>query len=440
MTFIFVVTLTTTQSLLFLALCAWLVWSGRPEWVLGIYLSMATWTRSVMIFGVVHTWVLLATLLCAATVFWVRHGLRFRLPGRDRWIIAWLAVWTAWMLLLIALFQPADTMPILRGWLLYTLIPVCFVPLFGYELRGIRGLAVSFLATSVVSGWVALAVLDIPLEYLLYDPTLQSFGVLRLNIENYHFIGAGFGIALILAAGLLVASRSRFSQLLILLASGWCAYFLVLTGSKQSIFFGAAVVVLLTVWVSIRRGLGNWQMLLATSLLVGVGLWLYQLAPSLVLRSQDTTLSAVLDASIAERLTLWGEGFDIFLESPLWGSGFTQAGVAHNLVISTLADQGLVGFGFLVGALVFLVRQGWRVVRDPIGDERTIWRMVLVCLALFGLLHVQVSGAAYSSWEVFWGGALLWILRSAPTAAARRVKVVARTALPTAQAESRIAL
>jgi O-antigen ligase len=183
--------------------------------------------------------------------------------------------------------------------------------------------------------------------------------------------------------------------------------------------------------VSIRRGLRNWQMLLATSLLVAAGLLLYQQAPSLLLRSEDATLSEVINASLAERMQLWGQGLDNFWQSPLWGVGFTSARTAHNLIISTLADQGLVGLMFFLGALVFLARQSNRIVSNPITDERTIWRMVLVCLVLFGLVRGQVSGAVYSCWELFWAGAFLWMLRSPAIGAVSRVRVVTpRTATP----------
>lgn len=430
MTPINTVTLTALQSVLFLGLCAWLIWRGWPEGVLSIYLSMATWTRSVMIFGVVHTWVLLAALLCAGAVsvlrrglhlrhsqhlrhgMLMRRGLRLRLPSHDRWIIGWLGIWTAWMLALIVFYRPDNTMPILRSWLLNTLVPLPFILMFADDLRRIKIFAVVFLATAVVGGWFDLSVLEIPLAYLRYDPTLQAFGVLRLGVENYHFIGIGFAIALIMAAGLLVTSKSIYARFLIVLASAWCAYFLMLSGSKQSIFFGAVAVLLVAAWVSKRRGGRSWQLLLAVSVPMVLGVMLYQESPYLMLRSNTVTLSDVFSSSFAERVQLWGEGLDIFWQSPVWGEGFSKAVISHNLFVGTLADQGLVGFVFLVGILAFLARQIRGIGRSPLSDERTVWRILFICLVVFSLLRGQTSSAIYSSWELFWAGAFLWRLRS----------------------------
>jgi O-antigen ligase len=178
-------------------------------------------------------------------------------------------------------------------------------------------------------------------------------------------------------------------------------------------------------------------MLLVTSVLVVVGLLLYRLAPSLLSRSSNTTLSQVIASALAERIGLWGEGLDIFLSSPLWGVGFSQAATSHNLFISTLADQGLVGFVFLVGLFVFLIRQMIGIGRGLMSDERTVWRMAFVCLVIFCFLHITVSGAVYSSWEFFWGGAFLWLLRPLPAKVPlRRIGHGALRSAPPAAQES----
>lgn len=61
----------------------------------------------------------------------------------------------------------------------------------------------------------------------------------------------------------------------------------------------------------------------------------------------------------ADRLALWGDGFRLFMQSPLFGVGYLNFAkqdfghTAHNSFVVCLAELGILGYSFWVGLLVF---------------------------------------------------------------------------------------
>ncbi len=110
---------------------------------------------------------------------------------------------------------------------------------------------------------------------------------------------------------------------------------------------------------------------------------------------------------MSDRSSLWIGGWQAFLETPIWGTGFTYP-YTHNMFIGSLAEQGLVGTAFLLGYFYFLARQSQVVFNGRGDDSRAIWRMTFFGIIVFGMTHGLASGSPISVRHLYWAGAMLW--------------------------------
>ncbi|MCG8347249.1 MAG: O-antigen ligase family protein [Chloroflexales bacterium] len=398
------------ETVLVLALCAYIVWTGRSYLAVGIYLSMTLWTRIVFVGPVVHTYVLLGTMYAAALVDLYRQKKIPVLPPRYRGIVLWMVLWWTWILLLILLFQPTDQRSILRSLILYLMAPLPIILTFGHDLRRIKGFTLAYVATTLVGGWQALQMLNIPLSYLPGDPALTQRGVVTLGIPNYHWVGYMFAIALILTITLYLSSRRNMLKLVLLIATATCcAYFLLLAGSRQSVNGAVAVSLLLLAWAILRKGVPKLRVMLLAGIVGFVSISLYLTAPQLIVRENETGLFDAINI-LSDRGNLWRIGWENYLSSPIWGTGFKYTKFSHNIFISTLADQGIVGIVFFAGFLLFMIWQTRGIFTNNGPGEYAIWRIGFLGIVLFGLIHGQASGTVFSTWHLFWATAFLWWL------------------------------
>jgi O-antigen ligase len=127
------------------------------------------------------------------------------------------------------------------------------------------------------------------------------------------------------------------------------------------------------------------------------------------LRDDNTSYTSTLDAA-GNRGWLWEIGWVNFLASPIWGWGFEKNVYSHNLFIGALADQGIVGFIFLLGVIVFFIRRSRGVWSGRGPANVAIWRAMFVCIGIFGLSHGLVSSDVFSEWHLYWSAAFLWWL------------------------------
>jgi hypothetical protein len=408
---------------LMLALFALAVWRGRPEWLMGAYLSTTLWTRTVMFGPVAHTWVLLAALGAAGVVYLTRDRkvalepslLRQRdfglLPAHDRWIVPWMALWWGWMLLVLWQFDAYSKITYLRPLLLNIIAPLLVFWLFAGDARRLRGFAAAYVATTLVGCWQALKAIGLPISYPLSDPALSASGVIRLGLVNYHYFSHMLAIALILAVSLFLQAKRLGLSLLALGSAAMLAYFLLLVGARQSMVGVAIALALSLVWALRRSGLAAARASAVTFVTLAVGLLLYQIAPDLIVRGDEAGIEESFNV-FAGRGDLWERGFQIFLTSPLWGRGFEESLWAHNLFIGTLADQGVIGMVFFLGFLFFVAHQSrglWKT--GPITDL-AIWRLAFLMIVLFALIHGQASGNTAITAHLYWPAIVLWFLRA----------------------------
>jgi len=255
----------------------------------------------------------------------------------------------------------------------------------------------------------------------MQNPTLGGWGAARLGIVNYHWWGIGYAISTILSVALVATEKKPLPRLLYTCGGLISAWLLMLSRSRQSILGTGMVLALFFLWLISKKvaSARRYLLVLAGALAIGVS-WLYRTSPDLLLRAYDAThvvsLTANLEASAGVRTGLWAFGWRVFLESPVWGAGFVHTVMPHNFLVGTLSDQGLMGFAFLVGFLLFLLRQAHSTIATNERSELSIWRMAWLCIASFAVIRGQASGAVYSLWDLYWAAAILWASHSAASA------------------------
>ena len=116
------------------------------------------------------------------------------------------------------------------------------------------------------------------------------------------------------------------------------------------------------------------------------------------------------------RPEIWAEMWVVFSASPIFGSGLDYN--AHNLFLGTLVTQGLVGFVFLCGWMVFALQ----VLRDSyrVRVDRTIqeWQWSMLLITGMAVLSGQISGDSTSLWHLFWPVVIAWNLQSVTSVSA----------------------
>lgn len=160
------------------------------------------------------------------------------------------------------------------------------------------------------------------------------------------------------------------------------------TGSRGGMLsFGTVLCVVLLSRITVARedrNSGRWRSFTAAiggvgilAVIVGIVLFLGGNDP--LLRGTGVVQNGIGDVSNG-RFHFWSVAIKIFLEHPIFGSGFdtfqfaftkfdTWSGFfrveqAHNDYLQTLSDAGLVGLACVIAFIFLLFRQGLRIVRD----------------------------------------------------------------------------
>ncbi|NNJ09085.1 O-antigen ligase family protein [Chloroflexales bacterium ZM16-3] len=393
---------------LYLGMCAYAILKGRPEISVAMFLSIAGWTRNVMLGPIVQNYLLLATTYAAVLVRFYHRPKEIGewLPRHNRAIILWMLLWWIWMAVLLQEFHPPKLANLRPQLYVFLIAPLSALLTFAKSLDRLKIFAVTYIITTIIGGYAALAALKIPLSALIFDPTLGGYPASHLRIANYHLFAYNFAIALIMIVGMLAQTRGLLWLIGLLGAAAYCAQFLLLAGSRQSIGGALFVVLLFAIWGLFHPSSSKPRLLLLLSTILGVGIPIYLLAPNLVVRSGESGLFEAFDL-VGDRSHLWISGWEAFIESPMWGTGFVYP-YSHNMFVSVLAEQGVVGAVFMLGYFYFLLLQSQVVFNGRGEDERAIWRMTFFGIIVFGMAHGLASGSPVSVRHLYWAGALLW--------------------------------
>jgi O-antigen ligase len=406
---IYEINLSTTQMALIALLCAYIVCAGRPEWAVAIYLAAGLWGRVLMFGPYAHIWVFIPTMGLSAIVYLVKKRSLNVLPNKGRWIIVWMVIWWCWMGLLTEFLGQTDVrITVYRSLCLYIIAPLPIILTFGDEIARIRGFALAFIITAICGGLVSFGLYGQSMEHGVLNATMFDTNSYLL-IGNYHLYGYAAGISLILSVISFVNGRNKSIKLFYLVLACCSAFMLILSGSRQSVAGALIVLLFFTTWAFLRNIKYSRQLVIILGFVMIIIVGILLMKPYIL--GRDRSLSSSAEHSLSDRAYRWGEGFDLFIDSPIYGSGYKILNVSHNIFVGLLAEQGLIGVVFLTGFLIFFIKITCGIWTEG-ESERAVWRMAFLCVALFGIFHSCFSGSVLSIYELYWSSAFLWKLSS----------------------------
>ena len=416
-----IIPLTWWQQAIFIGVCLWIVAAAHPEVGLAIYLSIASWTRGFLIASVAQFWILLVV-MGLATLRLILFGQvkPFVLPPHKRGVLAWLTIWWAWMIILCFFFLPyfdqAQWADLYRSAIFYTLIPMPIILFLPKEINRVVYFVCAYITTSVIGGLFAIMMLNIPFSYLLADPTSITKNTFALGIINYHWFAYQFAISLVFIFVLFIYVKNILVRAVLIVPALLCLYFLILSSSRQSILGCTIALLFCFIWVEFSgRGAHRFWIVALVAIFIFSAYWLVEQAPSILRIGPFSGGSppdiALLQDIIQKRSAVsWQLGLNLLPESPVWGLGFSQYSVSHNLFLGTIVDQGIIGLVFLLGFLTFWygeARLAWKTTEQP---DLKIWKLAMVAIMVFVLVQSQFSGDVLSEWAMWWSTVFLWCL------------------------------
>lgn len=417
--FIKFIPVTPLELGLILAFCGYCVLWGRPELILGFHLAAGLWTRLILFGGISQNWIFVFTIMAALVVYIIKErranlirygpglGPKRVIPPIDSWIVPWIVLWLGWIYLV--LYQVKATIPYnVDQFMVFATVPsVVTVMLIANDIGRVRGFAFAYIFSAVLGCYFALRVLDIPVDYLLQDPGLDN--VIRLGLVNYHFFSRFCAMAVILCIAFFLSTDRWWLAILSLVAAGILAHFVLLSGARQSMSGVMVASLLFVVWALRRGGVLTARAGIVIGVILFLGISIYQIAPHLVVRDGEAGVGESFNV-FADRSWLWIIGLQAFLASPIWGTGFSEDILAHNIFISVLSDHGIVGGIFFAGFFAFALKRVWNIFRDDDSSESAIWRIAFANIFIFAMVHGQAAGNAVKMPHLFWSVAMLWAL------------------------------
>jgi O-antigen ligase len=215
-----------------------------------------------------------------------------------------------------------------------------------------------------------------------------------------------FALSAIFALIMTLTARNSLQTVVMGLAALLPAVFLVFTGARQSLLgLGVAVAVLIA-WLLGKKRTSRGLTLLIVIMMTIVGWRLYA---STALGARWAFTASELES----RVGFWNYGWRVFLDSPFWGSGLDYRGpldYAHNLILDTMASQGLVGLTFLFGFIMLVLRAARGSWAGTGNAELAVWRMGLLCAFVYVMIHSQFSGSVTGTPHFLWVPALIYRL------------------------------
>lgn len=171
-----------------------------------------------------------------------------------------------------------------------------------------------------------------------------------------------------------------------------------LLGLFASVFFAALFIPKFT--VKMWRFLGS-------TIMIGAGLSLLLPIPSsaygLLGGIKRTLNSGSLNDISSNRLSLWSDAYNIFLDRPIFGHGISQyqylteqADLANHIQVHNIVLESLISFG-LVGtfALIFLLGKIWITAAIRLRNGYSLSTLPVFLIATSMLVHGLLSGTYY---------------------------------------------
>lgn len=410
---------------LFFGLGAAIVYWGSIDIAVGIYASILFWAYNVTIGGINLLWLSVAIMTGSGLVRYLRRRLVGKrsvslLSPPDLGLAIWMVLWAFWMFLLYLAFPSSRADLLIRNLVLYCLFSFVVIFLFIDSVRDIRRLVIAFVVSSCIAGFVAIRLLPVPIIEAVDDPLFRLRGMTSINYLSF---AVPFGLAALFGFSRIIAPTSKMERVLMLVLTPLSVVLLVLTGARQSALALGVAIVFLVLWVLRERHMSRALTVPIVAMIIVLGWFVYS---STQLWERWSQLSA--DYQI--RVDYWSRGLHAFSKSIIWGSGFDylQTGnAAHNMIIDTLAAQGIVGFVLLLGLIIIVLRSSIRALKTTGDTQVSAWLMTLLAALVFALVQTSFSGGLITAPHFFWIMALLWRASNPPIALLVTPKIRSRS-------------
>ena len=396
-------------SILVAILIGYIIIKTKPGLSLGIFLALTTTAKVIVIGPIALLWLFELAAIIAVIRYYLTYKSRIKkVRLLSKWILIVMGYWALYTLVVIAIASPPNEDMYIRNLLFYILIPSGVLLIISRDNTQIKGFAYGYVAYSVVNTYLILIMGGFSLNLNIFNQLTDSGSNVNSVIHNYHRIGSGFGITLILLYGLYIESKKILLKFLFAALFINSTVILFLVNSRQMTI---AVIISLSIYVylNIKDKQKNKLNLIANWIIIMV------LVSAILINWYDLTLRGfsfdiALNSSLKFRSRLWAEGLNIALNSPFIGSSFLTR-QSHNLFIGTMEAEGIIGLFLLCTYLMFAFKMISFVLK---GKQKLIdkWAKCFIVIFIFGLLHGQFSGDFISIPHLYWPIAIIWIQAS----------------------------
>ena len=320
--------------------------------------------------------------------------------------------------------------------------------------RGLQVILVAVVAKASASLWIGgyrNLERDWRRFWLAFIAFISALGVSGFVFPNYQegrfawqgmhagTVGGFLGVAVVMVTFFLISSTplSNRQRVLLVLAGSWCLWLLILTITRSTLA-ATAVGLLSLVSLHAYRGGPSRRATALFAVVLGMGTlwWFAPMIATYALRGQTIENFA----SLTGRTELWQYALGLISEAPLLGHGYgsgrvllTQAfpwgGTGHNLWVEVGLGLGIVGVAIVTGLLIWILRQGWLMVRV---------RMSAVALSGFAVcVLISVKSIASESFSVPGSElAMIGLIAAAMTAERRALSSPERSVAVPARGEA----
>jgi O-antigen ligase len=390
-----------------LAVFAFLIWSGRIGFALGGFIAVWSWAFNIEVGSIVLVRLVSGVVILTAIARCVKQprrvGWTTKTPVIRRFLVL-VGAWTAWVVVnyvSVSARTEVDAQ-LLKNFLWFAIAPTILIIVFITGLSELREMAWGLIATSVVTS----------ILYVLRGGGGASTGPgLWLGFSGINYLSYSFAYAIsgLCCIGLLLSTKRRTTNTILLSSLGVCVITLLRTGARQSAI-GFAVAAAYACWSAIRKRKTALRMFVAVTAVCSMYVLVYA---SRVLGSAvvaDRWEESLVGSDIGVRQELWLAAWRAFSSSPVVGAGTTYAGDglgAHNLILDLLASQGLIGLMFFVIYAAVILSAIRRTCFQTRLHEYDEWRVILVAILIYTAVHSFASGSVLSIPHFFWAPSML---------------------------------
>ncbi|MDP1994279.1 MAG: O-antigen ligase family protein, partial [Ignavibacteria bacterium] len=289
---------------------------------------------------------------------------------------------------------------------------------FSQRINAIKSFSIAYIFTTMVGGFVLLIYIITNYPGFIINPLIDYYGIGRLPIINYHSFSYPYAISIIMLIALVLLTKRIIVRFTCICAVVYCLYFLYFGHSRQSIIAAVIVYIFYQCWHFSTKYFGikglkyntKSGLLLIMVVIASTAYIFFESSPLTFLRDTQTVglVENVYSVSVEEsRWNIWQTSIQTILDSYFLGTVY-EAGNVHNIILSVLANEGIIGFILMLGFFIFFIKQIRNVWAVKEISTIAIWRMTYFCIFLFTIIHSQFSGDNISAPELFWSVIFLW--------------------------------